>query len=80
MRAAIALGPVAPRPTRARQAEAYLSGRPPTEETFAEAGRIAQGEANPRTSVMRASRKYRLGIIPVLVSEALDNAAARARS
>ena len=80
VRAAIALGPVAPRPIRARKAEDYLIGRPPTEETFAEAGRIAQGEANPRTSVMRASREYRLGIIPVMVSEALDNAAARARS
>ncbi len=75
--AAIALGPVAPRPTRARKAEAHLIGRPPTEETFAEAGRIARGEANPRTSVMRASREYRLDIIPVLVSEALSEASER---
>jgi carbon-monoxide dehydrogenase medium subunit len=75
--AAIALGPVAPRPTRARKAEDYLIGRPPTEDTFAEAGRIARSEANPRTSVMRASRKYRLDIIPVLVSEALSEARER---
>lgn len=78
--AAIALGPVAPRPTRARMAEAYLIGRPPRQETFAEAGRIAQGEANPRTSVMRASREYRLDIIPVLVKEALAEAAGRAEA
>jgi carbon-monoxide dehydrogenase medium subunit len=72
--AAIALGPVAPRPTRAWKAEDYLIGRSPTEETFAEAGRIARNEANPRTSVMRASREYRLDIIPILVSEALSEA------
>lgn len=79
-RATIALGPVAPRPQRMRQAEAFLSGRVPTAETIEKAARLAAGEASPRTSVMRASRDYRLRIIPVLVTEALTTALARART
>jgi carbon-monoxide dehydrogenase medium subunit len=79
-RALLALGPVAPRPFRARSAEAFLLGRPPTPETFEEAARIAQREANPRSSVMRASREYRLAILPAMVSEALALAARRAAS
>jgi len=75
----IALGPVAPRPYRARQAEAFLRGRAPRPEVLERAGEIARGEANPRTSVMRASREYRLGILPTLVSEALATAVERAR-
>jgi CO/xanthine dehydrogenase FAD-binding subunit len=78
--ACVALGPVAPRPFRARQAELFLSGQPPTAEVFAQAARIAQGESNPRSSIMRASRDYRLTIIPSLVSDALAVAAARAAS
>jgi carbon-monoxide dehydrogenase medium subunit len=73
--AAIALGPVAPRPFRASGAEAFLEERALTERTFADAGRVAQKEANPRTSVMRASCDYRLAIIPNMVSEALAEAA-----
>lgn len=76
--AAIALGPVAPRPFRARQAEAFLKGQPPTAKVFAQAARIAQGESNPRSSIMRASREYRLDVIPSLVGEALVVAAERA--
>jgi len=77
-RAVIALGPVAPTPFRARQAEAWLVGKPPTPEVFAQAAGLAQTESNPRSSVMRASREYRLEVIPALVGEALDSAARRA--
>jgi carbon-monoxide dehydrogenase medium subunit len=76
---AIALGPVAPRPYRARKAEAFLKGRAPRTDVLEHAGEIARGEANPRSSVMRASREYRLGILPTLVSEALATAVERAR-
>lgn len=78
--ATIALGPVAPRPRRMRRAESFMSGRAPTAETIEKAARLAAGEASPRTSVMRASRDYRLRIIPVLVTEALTAALDRART
>ncbi|MFZ5918821.1 MAG: FAD binding domain-containing protein [Chloroflexota bacterium] len=79
-RAAVALGPVAPRPFRAQQCEAFLLGQSPTAEVFAQAARIAQSESKPRSSVMRASREYRQTIVPVMVGEALATAAGRARS
>lgn len=77
-RAAIALGPVAPRPFRARPAEAFLAGQPPTRASLAEAARLVRQEANPRDSARRASRAYRLAIIPALVQDALEMAAQRA--
>jgi len=77
-RAHVALGPVAPVPFRALQAEAFLTGRPASEATFARAGEIAAGESQPRTSRLRASREYRLEVIPVLVRNALTRAAAQA--
>jgi carbon-monoxide dehydrogenase medium subunit len=76
--AAIAMGPVAPRPFRAHRAEIFLRGRAVTADALAHAGRIAQEEASPRSSVMRASREYRLAIIPTLVGGALAQAARRA--
>lgn len=77
-RATIALGPVAPRPKRMREAESYLEDRVPSREAIAEAARLAAREASPRTSVMRASREYRLKVLPVLVREALTTALQRA--
>jgi CO/xanthine dehydrogenase FAD-binding subunit len=77
-RACIALGPVAAYPFRARQAEAFLEGQPPTTAVFERAGNLAQGESDPRSSVKRASREYRLAVVPVLVSEALAAAKERA--
>ena len=73
-RATVALGPVATCPFRAAAAEVYLASQEISKEILAEAGRIAQGECNPRTSVMRASRDYRLAVIPELVREALHAA------
>lgn len=77
--AAVALGPVASTPFRARAAESFLEGKPPTEEMFEQAGQIAQGESMPRSNPLRASREYRLAIIPVVVRRALRIAAGRAR-
>lgn len=76
---AVALGPVAPRPCRARRAEAYLRGRAASAGALGEASDIARSEADPRTSVMRASRAYRLEILPTLVNDALATAIQRAR-
>jgi carbon-monoxide dehydrogenase medium subunit len=77
-RAAVALGPVALCPLRADAAEEYLVGRVPDEAVLDQAGRLAQGECNPRTSVMRASREYRLAVVPELVRDALSEAVAGA--
>lgn len=78
-RACVGLGPVAPRPLRTRGAETFLCGRSPTADVFAQAARIAQGEADPRDSVVRGSREYRIAVIPALVSDALALAARHAR-
>ena len=77
-RATVALGPVSTRPFRAAATEACLAGQSASEIVLAEAGRVAQGECNPRTSVMRASREYRLAVIPELVRAALREAVERA--
>lgn len=79
-RATIALGPVAPGPFRARAAETFLLQQPPQPRVFARAAQLVQQEANPRDSIMRASRAYRLSIIPPMVSETLETAALRAQT
>ena len=80
VRACIALGPVAPRPFRAREAEAFLVGQPPTPDVLAQTACLCQAESDPRSSVMRASREYRLAVIPALVGDVLTVAAQRARN
>jgi len=77
--ARIGLGPVAPVPFRARETEAYLSARPTRQETYLQAGALAAGEADPRTSPLRASRDYRLKVLRVLVRRGLEQAVARAQ-
>jgi len=78
--ARLSLGPVAPVPYRACQAEAFLAGKPAGEEAFARAAEIAAGECQPRTSLLRASREYRLEVLPVLVRRSLVRAAEQARA
>jgi CO/xanthine dehydrogenase FAD-binding subunit len=78
--AVIALGPVAPRPFRAHRAEAFLQGQPLTAPVFNQAAQLVQQEANPRDSIMRASRAYRLSVILPMVEAALQSAAQRARN
>jgi len=73
-KARIAIGPVAPHPFRAVEAERFLEGRIPSAENIKQAAQIAQGETNPRGNVLRASREYRLAEIPVIVEEALTRA------
>jgi carbon-monoxide dehydrogenase medium subunit len=77
--ARVGLGPVAPVPFRARETEAFLRGRPATEETFRQAGEIAAGEAKPRTSLLRASKEYRVEVLKVLVRQGLTRATEEAR-
>jgi carbon-monoxide dehydrogenase medium subunit len=77
--AAIGMGPVASCPHRATEAEAFLLGRTPDPATLAKAAQLAGRGADPRTSIHRATREYRLAILPALVEDALESAAERAR-
>lgn len=74
-RASIAVGPAAPVPFRAARAEAFLTGSEPGAAVFAEAARLVREEASPRSNPLRASREYRLAVIPALVEDALALAA-----
>ena len=77
-RAAIALGPIAAVPFRARRAEALLAGKPISEETIAAAALEAMRESNPRSSLFRASREYRQEMVDLLTRRALTEAVERA--
>ncbi len=74
--ARIALGGAGPTPIRAPSAEAFLSGQLTSPENFSQAGKHAGADSNPRTS-MRASREYRLSVVPVLVERTLRAALER---
>ncbi len=73
----IAIGPVATKPYRARQAEAYLTGRSLTDETLAACAAAIQEEVQPRDSVLRGSGKYRKEMTGVLAKETLKLAIQR---
>lgn len=76
--AAIALGPVAPTPFRARGAEAILAGAPVNEETIRAAAHQAMQESEPRSTILRASREYRKDMVEVLTRRALERAVQQA--
>jgi carbon-monoxide dehydrogenase medium subunit len=78
--ARIALGPVAPVPFRAKETEAFLMGSPATQETVAQASEIASREAKPRTSLLRASKEYRVKVLKVLVRQGLTRAIEQAQA
>ena len=78
--AQIGLGPVAPVPVRARETEAFLAGKPATAEVFAQGAEIASSEAKPRTSVLRASKEYRIRVLQVLVRQGLARAVEQAQA
>ncbi|HOE18417.1 MAG TPA: FAD binding domain-containing protein [Syntrophorhabdaceae bacterium] len=71
--ARIAMGVVAPRPIRAKKAEAALKGKIVSPEIFEEIGNIAAGEAQPRDSI-RGEAWYRSEMIRVLTKRALIKA------
>jgi carbon-monoxide dehydrogenase medium subunit len=73
--AAITLGCLAPTVVHARQAEAFLAGKPLTAEVCAEAGRLACADVRP-ISDLRGSADYRLTTLAALVGESLGRIAA----
>ncbi len=76
--ARIALGAVAPTVIRAERAEQSLVGRALTEESAAEAGRIAATEATPISDV-RGSVAFRRYLVETMTSASVLRSAARAR-
>lgn len=76
--ARIALAAVAPTPKLAEEASQWLSGKPATEDTFAEAGEIAKRVATP-ISDMRGTAEYRTHLVGVLTKRTLAKAVERAR-
>jgi CO/xanthine dehydrogenase FAD-binding subunit len=77
--ARIGLGPVAPVPFRGRRAEAFLAGRPAGEEAYRQAAEMVAGECQPRSSLLRASKEYRVEVLQVLVRQGLARAVEQAR-
>ena len=79
VRVAIALGAVAPTTIRAREAEAFLTGKRVQEDAVEEACRMAATETTPIDD-FRASAGYRRDLVTVLTRRALRNAIQSARS
>ncbi len=77
--ARIALGPVAPRPWRARRAEEMLIGSTPTPEVLQRASAAAAADCNPRASLLRGSAQYRRAMAGVMTQRALEAALKEAR-
>lgn len=76
----IAMGPVAPTPFRAQQAEETLRSTPANHESIRRTAEVAAGEARPRSSLLRASAAYRQQTLAVLVRRALERVLLRAQS
>ncbi len=76
--AAVALGPVAPVPWRARACEELLAGAPATAQVLAQAAEEAAAQSRPRDSLLRGSRRYRQEMVKVLVRRGLTQACAQA--
>ena len=76
-RAAIAIGPVAPVPYRARNVEEGLKGAPISDETFAEAANRGVLECTPRDSCLRGSCDYRQEMARVFIKRGLTRAIAQ---
>ncbi len=71
-RARIVLGPVAAKPFRARQTEAFLESEAVSPELIEEAARIAAEEANPRTSLLRGSAPYRKDMVRLFLARTIQ--------
>ncbi|MGB5052623.1 MAG: FAD binding domain-containing protein [Caldilineaceae bacterium] len=68
--ARIALGAVTPVVTRAAEAETFLAGKPLTDETIAEAARLAVKAASPIDDI-RATGEYRRAMVEALTARLL---------
>jgi CO/xanthine dehydrogenase FAD-binding subunit len=78
--ARIIIGPVAPLPFRARNAEAALKNVSAIQESVDKAAEAASGEVQPRNSALRGSADYRREMVKVFVRRAVGLAAQRAKA
>lgn len=69
---AVALGAVAPRPVRDRDAEKALIGRPPTDQAIAVLGETLAAACDPVDDV-RGSAAYRRALVPIMVGRAIKS-------
>jgi carbon-monoxide dehydrogenase medium subunit len=76
----IAAGPVAPTPFRACNTEAFLTGKPATDETIEAAIPVLLNECQPRTSAHRSTSVYRREMLSVLLRQVLGSAIGRAKA
>ena len=77
--ARIALSVAAPTPIRAKEAEAYLKGKPLSDDVLTEAGKIAASEASPRDS-LRGRAWYRKEMIETFVPRMAHKALERLKN
>lgn len=75
---AISAGPVAPVPFRAFAVEEFLRGKMVDENVLGEAAQILLASAHPRTSAHRATKEYRIELLPMLLEHTLHTALERA--
>jgi xanthine dehydrogenase FAD-binding subunit len=78
-RARIGVGAVAPTPKFAVDASQWLTGKPASKESFAQAGELAKKVASPITD-MRGTADYRTHLVGILVKRTLSRATQRARA
>lgn len=74
----IAVGPGGAVPFRAHKAEAFLTGKPSSEENIASALEILVEEVKFRTSKMRATSEYRYHLVGTLLIDTFETAWERA--
>lgn len=74
--ATIAMGPVGPGPQRAVDAEKELIGSTISPDNIKAAAQLVTNQCNPRDSLVRGSRKYRMAVINTLAERAITQAVA----
>ena len=78
--ASIAMGPVGPGPQRAVDAENRLAGAAVSDENIQAAAQLVVNQCDPRDSLVRGSRTYRLAVIGTLARRAITQAVEQARA
>ena len=78
--ASISMGPVGPGPQRAVDAENRLVGSNISPDSIKTAAQLATNQCDPRDSVVRGSKKYRMAVINKLAERAITQAVASAKA